>query len=143
MMLYFDDTRITTTLHREASAKAIALVSTSVARTIRATDKALKRLGIERDDRGKQDSPPMPAKASCSLDDKIIKPAMDMAAAEELRSSGGPYGADTMFHMPGFDAFVVMLRPGHIAAKLMARHAARSADHRHADRYVGCPRHRP
>ena len=30
-----------------------------------------------------------------------------------------------MFHMPGFDAFVVMLHDqGHIATKLMAQHAA-------------------
>jgi 4-hydroxy-L-threonine phosphate dehydrogenase PdxA len=37
----------------------------------------------------------------------------------------GPFGADTMFQMPGFDAFVVMLHDqGHIAAKLLAEHAA-------------------
>ena len=37
----------------------------------------------------------------------------------------GPFGADTMFHMDGFDAFVVMLHDqGHIAAKLLAENAA-------------------
>ena len=37
----------------------------------------------------------------------------------------GPFGADTMFHMPGIDAFVVMLHDqGHIAAKLLAPNAA-------------------
>ena len=54
----------------------------------------------------------------------IIKPAIDAAAAQGL-TIAGPFGADTMFHMPGFDAFVVMLHDqGHIAAKVMAEHAA-------------------
>src|SRR6185295_18588500 len=45
-------------------------------------------------------------------------------AAEGL-DVAGPFGADTMFHMPGFDAFVVMLHDqGHIAAKLLAQNAA-------------------
>ena len=45
---------------------------------------------------------------------------MDAVAAEGI-AVAGPFGADTMFHMPGFDAFVVMLHDqGHIAAKLQA-----------------------
>jgi 4-hydroxy-L-threonine phosphate dehydrogenase PdxA len=49
---------------------------------------------------------------------------MDDAAAEGI-SVHGPYGADTMFHMPGYDAFVVMLHDqGHIPAKLLAQNAA-------------------
>jgi 4-hydroxy-L-threonine phosphate dehydrogenase PdxA len=49
---------------------------------------------------------------------------MDAVAAEGI-SVAGPFGADTLFHMPGFDAFVVMLHDqGHIATKLMARNAA-------------------
>ena len=55
---------------------------------------------------------------------EIIKPAMDTVAAEGLNVAG-PFGADTMFHMPGFDAFVVMLHDqGHIATKLLAQNAA-------------------
>jgi 4-hydroxy-L-threonine phosphate dehydrogenase PdxA len=54
----------------------------------------------------------------------IIKPAIDQAVAAGL-SVAGPFGADTMFQMPGYDAFVVMLHDqGHIAAKLLAKHAA-------------------
>jgi 4-hydroxythreonine-4-phosphate dehydrogenase len=54
----------------------------------------------------------------------IIKPAIDHAVADGL-SVDGPFGADTMFQMPGFDAFVVMLHDqGHVAAKLLAEHAA-------------------
>ena len=55
---------------------------------------------------------------------EIIKPAMDSVSAEGI-SVAGPFGADTMFHMPGFDAFVVMLHDqGHIATKLLAQNAA-------------------
>ena len=54
----------------------------------------------------------------------IIKPAID-AAVERGIAVTGPFGADTMFHMRGIDAFVVMLHDqGHIAAKLLARDAA-------------------
>ena len=55
---------------------------------------------------------------------EIIKPAIDDAIARGIRASG-PYGADTMFHMTGVDAFIVMLHDqGHIAAKLLARNAS-------------------
>ena len=48
-----------------------------------------------------------------------------MTVAAEGLNVSGPFGADTMFHMPGFDAFVVMLHDqGHIATKLMAQNAA-------------------
>jgi len=43
--------------------------------------------------------------------------------AEGIRAEG-PFGADTMLHRSGVDAFVVMLHDqGHIAAKLLARNA--------------------
>ncbi len=55
---------------------------------------------------------------------EIIKPAIEAAAAEGLNVIG-PFGADTMFHRTGVDAFVVMLHDqGHIAAKLLAQNAA-------------------
>jgi 1,2-dihydroxy-3,5-cyclohexadiene-1,4-dicarboxylate dehydrogenase len=54
---------------------------------------------------------------------EIIKPAIDAAATRGLAVSG-PFGADTMFHRQGVDAFIVMLHDqGHIAAKLLARNA--------------------
>ena len=56
-------------------------------------------------------------------DIEIIKPAIDAAAAQGLAVTG-PFGADTLFHMRGVDAFVVMLHDqGHIAAKLLAQNA--------------------
>src|SRR5262249_17287393 len=54
---------------------------------------------------------------------EVIKPAIDAAAADGLNVAG-PFGADTMLRMAGFDAFVVMLHDqGHIAAKLLAPNA--------------------
>ena len=53
----------------------------------------------------------------------IIRPAIADAAALGIKVTG-PFGADTMFHMPGIDAFVVMLHDqGHITAKLLAPNA--------------------
>jgi 4-hydroxythreonine-4-phosphate dehydrogenase len=127
MMLCFGETRIAhCTLHRSVR-EAIALVTKdNVARTIRAADVALKRLGIDKAKIAVSGLNPHAGEGGLFGQEEIeiIKPAMDVAAAEGI-SVAGPYGADTMFHMPGFDAFVVMLHDqGHIATKLMARNAA-------------------
>ena len=54
---------------------------------------------------------------------EVIKPAIEAAAAQGIAVTG-PFGADTMFHRRGVDAFIVMLHDqGHIAAKLLARNA--------------------
>src|SRR5439155_716032 len=92
---------------------------------IRATDRALKQLGV-----------PAPKIAVSGLNPhagegglfgreeiEIIKPAIEAAAAEGLQVSG-PFGADTMLNMKGFDAFLVMLHDqGHIPAKVLAPNA--------------------
>jgi 4-hydroxy-L-threonine phosphate dehydrogenase PdxA len=127
MMLCFGDTRIAhCTLHRSVR-EALALVTKdNVARTIRATDAALKRLGIVHGTIAVSGVNPHAGEGGLfgREEIEIIKPAMDQVAAEGI-SVAGPFGADTMFHMDGFDAFVVMLHDqGHIATKLMARHAA-------------------
>jgi len=127
MMLCFGETRIAhCTLHRSVR-EAIALVTKeNVARTIRAADAALKRLGIDHARIAVSGLNPHAGEGGLFGQEEIeiIKPAMDQAAADGIAVSG-PYGADTMFHMPGFDAFVVMLHDqGHIATKLMAQHAA-------------------
>ena len=127
MMLCFGDTRIAhCTLHRSVR-EAIALVTKdNVARTIRAADAALKRLGIaQREDRRERTQSACRRRRAVRPEEiEIIKPAMDQAAADGI-AVAGPFGADTMFHMPGFDAFVVMLHDqGHIATKLMAQNAA-------------------
>jgi 4-hydroxy-L-threonine phosphate dehydrogenase PdxA len=119
MMLCFGDTRIAhCTLHCSVR-EAIALITRdNVARTIRATDTALKRLGIASAKIAVSGLNPHAGEGGLFGQEEIeiIKPAMDTVAAEGLNVSG-PFGADTMFHMPGFDAFVVMLHDqGHIAA---------------------------
>ena len=127
MMLCFGDTRIAhCTLHRSVR-DAIALITReNVARTIRATDAALKRLGIAQPKIAVSGLNPHAGEGGLfgREEIEIVKPAMDTVAAEGL-SVAGPFGADTMFHMPGFDGFVVMLHDqGHIATKLMAQNAA-------------------
>jgi 4-hydroxy-L-threonine phosphate dehydrogenase PdxA len=127
MMLCFGDTRIAhCTLHRSVR-EALALITRdNVARTIRATDTALKRLGVAAPKIAVSGLNPHAGEGGLfgREEIEIVKPAMDQAAAEGLNISG-PFGADTMFHMPGFDAFVVMLHDqGHIAAKLLAQNAA-------------------
>ncbi|HWE20737.1 MAG TPA: 4-hydroxythreonine-4-phosphate dehydrogenase PdxA [Hyphomicrobiaceae bacterium] len=126
LMLCFGSIKIAhCTLHVGVK-QAVALITPErVRRVISATDRALKRLGN-----------PAPAIYVGGLnphagedgmfgseDQEIVKPAIDQAAADGIRVSG-PYGADTMFHKKGADAFIVMLHDqGHIAAKLQAPHA--------------------
>ena len=127
MMLCFGDTKIAhCTLHTSVRDAIANITRDNVLRAIRATDAALRRLGVA-----------VPKIAVSGLNPhagegglfgreeiEIIRPAIESAAAEGLAVEG-PFGADTMFHRPGVDAFVVMLHDqGHIAAKLLAQNAA-------------------
>jgi len=127
MMLCFGDTRIAhCTLHRSVR-EAISLITReNVARTIRAAHATLQRMGVAAPRIAVSGLNPHAGEGGLfgREEIEIIKPAMDTVAAEGLNVSG-PFGADTMFHMPGFDAFVVMLHDqGHIATKLLAQNAA-------------------
>jgi 4-hydroxythreonine-4-phosphate dehydrogenase len=127
MMLCFGDTRIAhCTLHRSVRDSIALITKDNVARTIRATNVALQRMGIASPKIAVSGLNPHAGEGGLfgREEIEIIKPAMDLVAAEGIAVSG-PYGADTMFHMPGFDAFVVMLHDqGHIATKLLAQNAA-------------------
>jgi len=127
MMLAFGETRIAhCTLHRSVREALALITQENVARTIRAADAALKRLGVAKAKIAVSGVNPHAGEGGLfgREEIEIVKPAMDAVAAEGI-SVHGPFGADTMFHMPGFDTFVVMLHDqGHIAAKLMAPHAA-------------------
>jgi 4-hydroxythreonine-4-phosphate dehydrogenase len=127
MMLCFGDTRIAhCTLHRSVRDSIALVTKENVARTIRATEVALRRMGIGAPKIAVSGLNPHAGEGGLfgREEIEIIRPAMDAVAAEGI-SVSGPYGADTMFHMPGFDAFVVMLHDqGHIATKLMAQNAA-------------------
>jgi 4-hydroxythreonine-4-phosphate dehydrogenase len=127
LMLCFGDMRIVhCTLHASVRNALGMITRERVGDTIRAADRALKRLGVR--------SPRIcvgglnPHAGEGGLfgreETEAIGPAIADAAAAGVRVEG-PFGADTMFHRKGVDAFVVMLHDqGHIAAKLMARNAA-------------------
>jgi 4-hydroxy-L-threonine phosphate dehydrogenase PdxA len=126
LMLCYGNTKIVhCTLHVSVK-EAIALITRERVRAvIAATDSALKRLG-------------MPSPVICvgglnphagedglfGMEElEIVTPAINRAAADGIRVSG-PFGADTMLHKQGVDAFIVMLHDqGHIAAKLQAPRA--------------------
>ena len=127
MMLCFGETRIAhCTLHRSVKDSIALITRDNVARTIRATNVTLIRMGIASPKIAVSGLNPHAGEGGLfgREEIEIIRPAMDAVAAEGIAVSG-PYGADTMFHMPGFDAFVVMLHDqGHIATKLLAQNAA-------------------
>src|SRR5437868_6561281 len=105
MMLCFGDTRIAhCTLHRSVRDSIALITKDNVARTIRATNTALKRMGIAAPKIAVSGLNPHAGEGGLfgREEIEIIKPAMDTVASEGIAVSG-PYGADTMFHMAGFD----------------------------------------
>jgi 4-hydroxy-L-threonine phosphate dehydrogenase PdxA len=126
LMLCFGATRIAhTTLHRSVRDALAMITPARIGRALEAVDRALKRLGI-----------PAPKIAVGGLNPhagegglfgreeiEVIAPAIAAAAARGIAASG-PFGADTMLRLPGYDAFLVMLHDqGHIPAKLLAPNA--------------------
>ena len=113
------------TLHRSVRQALDLITRENVIRVIRAADRALRRLGITTPKSPSAASTRMPAKAACS-DARRSRSSRPRSTTPGRWASqpAGPFGADTMFHLTGIDAFVVMLHDqGHIAAKLMARNA--------------------
>jgi 4-hydroxythreonine-4-phosphate dehydrogenase len=127
MMLCFGDAKIAhATLHQSVRQALGAITRERVSRVIGETARTLQRMGIAAPRIAVSGLNPHAGEGGLFGREEIdiIKPAIDAAAAQGLRIAG-PFGADMMFHMQGFDAFVVMLHDqGHIAAKLMAEHAA-------------------
>jgi len=126
LMLCFGEFKIVhCTLHVGVREALSMITRERVGHAIRATADALRRLGI-----------PNPKICVGGLNPhagegglfgreeiEIIRPAIEAAAAAGLAVSG-PFGADTMFHRQGVDAFIVMLHDqGHITAKLKAPNA--------------------
>ncbi len=126
LMLCFEDVKIVHCTLHVGVREAIDLITRErVGHVIRTADKTLKRLGVA--------SPVIhvgglnPHAGEGGLFGReeidIIAPAIDQAAADGIKVAG-PFGADTMFHKRGVDAFIVMLHDqGHITAKLLARRA--------------------
>jgi 4-hydroxythreonine-4-phosphate dehydrogenase len=127
MMLCFGDTKIVhCTLHTSVRDAIANVTRDNVLRTIRATDATLRRLGVAAPKIAVSGLNPHAGEGGLFGHEEIeiIRPAIEAAAAEGFAVEG-PFGADTMFHRPGVDAFVVMLHDqGHIAAKLLAQNAA-------------------
>jgi 4-hydroxythreonine-4-phosphate dehydrogenase len=127
MMLCFGDTKIAhATLHQSVRQALDAITRERVALVIDETARTLQRMGIAAPKIAVSGLNPHAGEGGLFGREEIdiIKPAIDAAVANGL-AIAGPFGADTMFHMPGFDAFVVMLHDqGHVAAKLLAENAA-------------------
>ncbi|HWP24767.1 MAG TPA: 4-hydroxythreonine-4-phosphate dehydrogenase PdxA [Xanthobacteraceae bacterium] len=126
MMLCFGETRIAhATLHRSVRDAIAEITEERIGCVLRATDRTLRRLGIEQPKICVSGLNPHAGEGGLfgSEEIEIIGPAIARARAEGL-SVTGPVGADIMFLKKGFDALVVMLHDqGHIAAKMMAPHA--------------------
>jgi 4-hydroxythreonine-4-phosphate dehydrogenase len=127
MMLCFGETKIAhVTLHLSVRQAIDAITRERVTHVIRVTDRTLRTLGIAAPNIAVSGLNPHAGEDGLfgREEVEIIKPAIDAAAAEGI-AVAGPFGADTMFHMPNVDAFIVMLHDqGHIAAKLLAQNAA-------------------
>jgi 4-hydroxy-L-threonine phosphate dehydrogenase PdxA len=126
LMLCFDDVKIVhATLHRSVRQAIETITQDRITRVIAATDRTLRRMGTAAPKIAVGGLNPHAGEGGLfgSEDIEIIKPAIEAAAARGLAVTG-PFGADTLFHRRGFDAFIVMLHDqGHIAAKLLARNA--------------------
>ena len=123
LMLCFDATRIVHTTLHVSLAQAIALITRErVGRVIAATHATLVRLGIATPRIAVSGLNPHAGEHGMFGREEIetIEPAIRAARAAGMAAEG-PFGADTMFRLPGYDAFVVMYHDqGHLAAKLLA-----------------------
>jgi 4-hydroxythreonine-4-phosphate dehydrogenase len=126
LMLCFDDMKVIHCTLHVGVAQAIALITRErVDHVIRVADRTLRQLGIERPNIYVSGLNPHAGEGGLFGREEIdiIAPAIEAAAADGIAVTG-PFGADTMFHKSGGDAFIVMLHDqGHITAKLLARHA--------------------
>jgi 4-hydroxy-L-threonine phosphate dehydrogenase PdxA len=125
-MLCFAEMRIVhATLHRSVRDAIAQITREKVSGVIHATDRVLRRLGIDAPRIAVSGLNPHAGEGGLfgREEIEIIRPAIDAAATTGIQVSG-PFGADTIFHMPGLDAFIVMLHDqGHITAKLLAPNA--------------------
>ena len=121
LMLCFDDKRIVHTTLHVSLRRAIELITEDrVVHVLEATVEVLRKLGIQTPRIAVSGLNPHASEHGMFGDEEadIILPAMKRVAGATIE---GPFGADTMFQKPGYDAFVVMFHDqGHLAAKLLA-----------------------
>ena len=110
------------TLHASVRQALALITGPRIIRTLRATEAALRALGIEQPRIAVSGVNPHAGEAGAFGREEIelIAPAI-----AEVQRAGmaveGPYGADTLLQRTGYDAYVVMLHDqGHVAAKLLA-----------------------
>ena len=147
MMLCFGDTRIAhCTLHRSVR-DAIALIThDNVLRTIRATDVALKRLGIAEPKIAVSGLNPHAGEGGLfgREEIEIIKPAIEAAAAEGLECHRPVRRRHHVSHAGLRRLRRHAARPGPHRREAAGAERRRGADHRHADPVrLGRARHRP
>ena len=123
LMLCFDDYRIVHTTLHVSLRRAIELVTTERVRSVvDATATIVRRLGVAKPRIAVSGLNPHAGEHGLfgAEEGDIIEPALAAARTAGI-DVDGPFGADTMFHKPGYDAFVVMFHDqGHLAAKLLA-----------------------
>src|SRR3569623_162862 len=126
LMLCFDTVKIVhCTLHVSVREALSLITRERVGHVIAVADATMKRLGVAAPKNCVGGLNPHAGEGGLfgSEEAEIIKPAIDDAVAKGIQASG-PFGADTMFHRTGVDAFIVMLQAqGHITATLLARNA--------------------
>jgi len=124
LMVCFDDRRIAhATLHASIRRALELITPERVERVIRTTHAVLRKTGIAAPRLAVSGVNPHAGENGLfgAEEQTIIGPAIERVRRDGV-AVDGPFGADTMFHKTGYDAFVVMLHDqGHIAAKLLAR----------------------
>ena len=109
------------TLHASVRRCLEMITEERVARTLRAVDAALKKLGCEKPEIAVSGVNPH---AFGDEEERVILPALEAARRDGMRVDG-PIGADTLLQRTRYDAYVVMLHDqGHVAAKLLAPNRA-------------------
>ncbi len=110
------------TLHVSVAQALRSITTERVLRTIEATDKALKKLGIAGPRIAVSGVNPHAGESGAFGREEleIVDPAIQQARSAGM-TVDGPIGADTLIQRKGYDAYVVMLHDqGHVAAKLLA-----------------------
>ncbi len=121
MMLHTNTLRIVHTTLHVGIRTALELIDTDrVIRALRATDRALRDLGVECPRIGVAGINPHAGEGGLfgTEDAEIVAPAVACAAGEGI-DAHGPFGADTLLLDRSYDAYLVMFHDqGHIPAKL-------------------------
>jgi 4-hydroxy-L-threonine phosphate dehydrogenase PdxA len=123
LMLCFDARRIVhTTLHVSLRRSIDLITHARLMRVMQATHDVLRGLGVASPRIAVSGLNPHAGEGGMFGEEEIttISPAIEAARQSGLHVEG-PFGADTMFHKAGYDAYIVMYHDqGHLAAKLLA-----------------------